>query len=256
MREVSFSLNSLRPDLQEDLDLVPGTFDRRIGHLLALADRLPRRGVLPVLNVVVTPRNVGELGDLLDLAARIGFFVSLIPVHLAAEGERTHRAYGCDADLRFAAEERPEVRAAYREVIQRKARGAPVLNSTAFLERSADYLARGRTPWPCRAGRLYLSVSPDGRIGACHAFEGTGDLPFREFAKRWRASGFRRELARAHEHCEGCFRPCWAEVSFLMTDPRSLIEMAAIQTRSWTHARTIDRDGARALLGQRGAAAR
>ena len=255
VREISFSLNSLRAELQEELDEVPGTFDRRMRHLFLLAERLPRRGVLPVLNIVVTPRNVGELDALLDLAGRIGFFASFIPVHLAAGGERGHRAYGCDADLRFVPEERPEIRAAYGRLIAGKRRGAPILNSTAFLERSAEYLAAGRTDWPCRAGRLYLSVAPDGRIGACHAFEGTQDVPFREFADRYRSAAFRRELARAHERCEGCFRPCWAEVSYMMTDPRSFLEMARVQARVRLGRRPLDLDAARSLLERRREAA-
>jgi len=230
MREISFSLDSLDPDVQDALDNAGRTYHTRMENLLALADILPRRGALPVLNTVVSPRNVREIPDIVDFAVELGFWVSLIPVHLASDEE--HRFYSDDRALRFDPGAEPTVRRVYHELVRAKRRGAPIINSTAFLRRSPGYLLEGVASWPCRAGEQFLSVGPDGRIAPCHAFEGSWDIPYGEFAARFHGDSYRREVRRRVASCEGCFRPCWAEIGLLMGEPTSLLEMTRNQLRS------------------------
>ncbi len=232
LREVSFSLDSLDPDVQDDMDAGLGNLERRIDNLMALADILPRRGTIPILNTVVTHHNFRELPRLLDLAERLGFYSSFIPIHLAEDQHKTHRFYGDAPDLALDPAEMEELRAVYAELIARKRRRGHVINSTSFLERSPDYLLHGRATWPCRAGEQFLSVSPDGRISACHAFEESWSFPYREFERVFHEPGFRARLADRVAGCEGCFRPCWAEVAFMLHEPRSLLEMVRIQAQS------------------------
>ncbi len=227
LREVSFSLDSLVPEVQDGLDNSGATYATRMRNLLALAKALPRRGSVPVLNTVVTPRNVGELIDLVDFADEIGFYVSLIPIHLAADDE--HRFYSGDETLRFDGAAEAELRDVYRRIIRIKRRGGRIINSSAFLERTPDYLVSGAAPWPCRAGTQFVSIGPDGRVSPCHAFEGQWGIDFREFERAYHSRSYRDEVRRRITTCEGCFRPCWAEIGLLMGEPRSLLEMARSQ---------------------------
>jgi MoaA/NifB/PqqE/SkfB family radical SAM enzyme len=228
LREVSFSLDSLVPEVQDGLDNTGATYHTRMRNLLALARILPRRGSVPVLNTVVTPRNYRELIDIIDFADEIGFYVSLIPIHLAAEDDE-HRFYSGDETLRFGAGEEAELRDVYRRIIRIKRRGGRIINSTAFLERSPDYLISGSAPWPCRAGTQFVSIGPDGRVSPCHAFEGEWGIHFRDFERAFHGDAYRAEVRDRIAGCEGCFRPCWAEIGLLMGEPRSLLEMARSQ---------------------------
>jgi MoaA/NifB/PqqE/SkfB family radical SAM enzyme len=229
MREVSFSLDSLDEGVQDSLDNTGRTYRARMENLLALARILPRRGSLPVLNTVVTPRNLGELLDIVDFAEELGFFVSLIPIHLADSDADEHRFYSGDEGLRFTRADERRVRRVYQDILDRKRRGARIVNSTAFLERSPEYLLNGSASWPCRAGEQFLSVSPDGRISPCHAFEGQWGIDHREFEARFATREYRDEVRQRAAGCEGCFRPCWAEIGLLMGRPDSLAEMARSQ---------------------------
>jgi len=230
MREISFSLDSLDPGVQDALDNTGRTFQTRMENLLSLAKTLPRRGTLPILNTVVSPRNVLEVPDIVDFATELGFWVSLIPVHLAGDGE--HRFYSDDDALKFGATDESSVRRIYQDMIRAKRKGAPIINSSAFLRRSPDYLLLGKAEWPCRAGEQFLSVGPDGRISPCHAFEGSWDIHYREFGARFGTEDYRRVVRERVSSCEGCFRPCWAEIGLLMGEPASLLEMARNQLRS------------------------
>jgi len=240
LREVSFSLDSLRPEVQERRDDTPGVFERRLRNLVWLAEHLPARGMLPTLNTVVMPDNFRELPELADLAADIGFHASFIPIHLPPCSDVEHRFYGQAPELAFGPELGGELRAVFAELVRRKRQGAPIVNSSTFLERSPDYLLGGRAPWPCRAGQLFLSVSPQGKVAPCHAFEGSWEVDFRELPDIWRTAEYRRQLAERVAGCEGCFRPCWAEISFLMLETRALAEMARVQARAKLRRRRVD----------------
>ena len=254
MREVSFSLDSLEPDVSDDLDNVGSTYHQRIRNLLALARALPRRGVLPVLNTVVTRRNLDELIDIVDFAGELGFHVSLIPVHVAGTAE--HRFYSDDDQLQFRPADEPRLRDVYDRVLRARSRGARIINSTAFLERSPDYLLGRPVDWPCRAGEQFLSVSPDGSASPCHAFEGDRGIPFRQLEATMGSEDYRAVVRQRVASCEGCFRPCWAEIGLMMGGPRSLAEMAGNQLRAYRRRPRVHGEAIAHHLGLDGSAER
>ncbi len=249
MRDVSFSMDSLDATKQEELDAVSGTFERRIDNLIAVSRLLPRRGCTPIINTVVTSQNYGELLDILELTTDIGFYVSFIPIHTASNPTGSHRFYSDAGDLKLERRRQDELRAIYRKLIGIKRKGGPIINSTAFLERSVDYLLTGRGEWPCKAGTQFLSISPTGMVSPCHAQEGEWGIDFREIERRFGTPEYRDEVQRRITACEGCFRPCWAEVGFLMNDPFSLAEMVRTQLGSYRGRPTVDAAVLRARLG-------
>ena len=254
LREVSVSLDSLDPETQDSLDNAAGAHKKRLENLLALAELLPRRGSLPLLNTVVTARNVEQLPQIVRFAERIGFHASLIPVHLA--GGSDHRFYTDDDELRFDDGQARRLRQVYAELLSMKRRGATIINSSVFLEQSPAYLLSGEASWPCRAGELFVSVGPNGKVAACHAFEGTDDeVPFNRFEQAFFAPGYRDATRRKARACEGCYRPCWTEISYLVFDRRSLLEMARVQLKNRLRPRRVDLGAIRELMAsaERGA---
>ncbi len=240
LTEVSFSLDSLNRERQERVDGVSGSFDKRLKNLVFLAEKLPRKGSLPILNTVVTPDNLGELLEIADLAGDIGFHASFIPIHLAPADQPEHRFFGQAPDWRFGRHSEKDLRDVFAGLVERKRRGAPIVNSTSFLEQSVDYLINGKTSWPCRAGELFHSISPQGRVAPCHAFEGVWETDFRDLPDLIGSKSFLKEVRQRVENCEGCFRPCWAEISFMMLEARALREMVAVQARSRFSDRAVD----------------
>lgn len=252
MRDVSFSMDSLDAKKQEELDAVPGTFARRIDNLIAVSRLLPRRGCTPIINTVVTSQNYDELLDILELTTDIGFYVSFIPIHTASNPTGSHRFYSDADDLKLESRRQDDLRAIYRKLLEIKRKGGPIINSSAFLERSVDYLVTGRGEWPCRAGTQFLSISPTGMLSPCHAQEGEWGIHFTEIERRFGTPEYRAEVERRITSCEGCFRPCWAEVGFLMNDPFALAEMVRTQVGSFRGRPRVDGATLRARLGLTG----
>jgi len=240
LTEVSFSLDSLNRERQERVDGVSGTFDKRIKNLIYLAESLPRRSSLPILNTVVTPENLGDLLEIADVAADIGFHASFIPIHLPPDDHGEHRFFGHAPDWRFGEHSEKDLREVFDLLIERKRRGAPIINSTSFLEQSVNYLVDGKASWSCRAGELFHSISPQGQVAPCHAFENVWETDFRDLPDLIGTASYLKAVRQRVAECEGCFRPCWAEVSFMMLEARALREMIKIQARSRFSGRTID----------------
>ncbi len=251
VRDFSFSVDSLRPDVQEHMDAARGTFDKRMDNLMSLADIVPSRDSVPLINTVITPRNYDEVPRIIDLAEALGFFTSVIPVHLAGiDAPDEHRFYSADGTLRFAHEHHEPLRAVYRQIRSRKRKGGRIINSSAFLEGSVRYLTTGSAQWPCRAGELFLSVAPDGQVSACHAFEGRHGVHFRDLPEQLARPGYVDEVRELVAGCEGCYRPCWAEVGFMVLDPMSTLEMVRNQLIARRERGAPDLARARELLAQ------
>ncbi len=231
LREISFSLDTLDRKYQEILDGAKGSYQKRIDNLLSLAEKMTALKSMPVLNTMVTPENIEELPTILQLAEKIGFAVSFIPIHLSQEQAKDHRFYSADNRLRFSEDDQAKAAKSYDALIEAKKSGAPIVNSTPFLKGSPEYLINKNASWSCLAGRSYLSVSPDGKVTPCHIFEGDDKwaIGFEKFHEAFRSSSYRYELSRLTKSCEGCFRPCWAEISYMVTDPRGMLEMAWLQ---------------------------
>ncbi len=232
LTDVSFSLDSLRAPVQEAIDGAPGLQAKRLANLRHLAARLPRRGTLPLLNTIVNRLNLDELPSLVDFAARLGFFISFIPLHQPAGDEVGHRFYRRNQELAFRPEDEPRLRAVFAQLIAAKRRGEPVFGSSSFLAASPDHLLGRRPAWPCRAGRLYLSVAPDGRLSPCHAFEDRLAYPYRGFSAVFRSADYRQRVRGLAAECEGCLRPCWTEISLSLLEGRGFTEALQRQWRA------------------------
>ncbi len=222
LTDVSISFDTLNPELQGRIDGDPSSWRRKLETIAAFSRWLPRRGSLPILNAVISSINLEEAPALVEFADRVGFFVSLIPVHLA-EGEEDDRFHAAAPEMAVGEELRARVHAVYDQLIRSKRRQGHVLNSLPFIEQSRRFLAEGAMDWRCDAGALYVSIGPDGKFAVCHDYEDQGLAPA-EFLRLYQSGEYRAARARAVAECSGCVRPCWAEVTHLVRDPRTFLE--------------------------------
>ncbi len=227
--EVSVSLDTLEPEKQAAICRAPDIWPRVVRNLCALSAALPRRGSVLLINTVVSHMNVDELPRLVEFARVVGYYVSFVPVHLAAQAGEHDRFERCAPEMAISEQERDRLLAAYDKLIALKRRGAPIVNSTAFLRLSRRFLTRRGQYWRCDAGSLYFSIDPRGRFAVCHDYENRRDYSPEEVLSMAGTPAFERERRRLIAQCGSCLRPCWAEVSLMVRDWRALAEMARIR---------------------------
>ncbi|OGW75954.1 MAG: hypothetical protein A2Z72_04625 [Omnitrophica bacterium RBG_13_46_9] len=216
LREVSVSLDTLDSKKQAHICNCEGVWEKVMRSIDLFSSLLPKQRGILLINTVVSPFNISELPELSVFARKKGYYTSYVPVE-------------CDeaSGFAFTSDDYRLIDESYDNLIKMKKSGkSGIFNSSLFLEKSRQYIKSGRRNWRCDAGKLYFSVNPNGKISICHKFESfispSDNKPFEsvEFENR------RKYMT---DNCAGCMRPCWAELSFLLKDKRSFLEMAWIR---------------------------
>ena len=176
----------------DDLRGVPGLFGRALAGI-EQARRLNGRMKLLLNAVVSRYSHPGVLG-LVDLAGSLGTTVTFevpdegLPRFRPGEGEIRSRL------------PEAEERAAFRELLRRKAAGAPINNSRTYLRAVAE----GRLRYPCHLPQACLRIGPDGRVGNClHPDRPLGNV-FTSGLREILDGAAARELVRETAHCSRC----------------------------------------------------
>lgn len=221
LSEVTISLDTLDPVKQDMINGSPGSWMRIMRGLSVFTRLLPLKGNLSGINIVVSRHNVTEIPDLIRFSTAIGFYASLIPVHVSAKSNNgTAFIVRAEADdFAFTASDHALVDFAYARAAQMKKEGFLVYNSKRFLRESPDFLKNRRVHWKCDSPALYFSISPEGRFLPCVDIKTDESMLEAGFAARYRSEAFRRKMRSIVDGCPGCMYACWPEVTYLCRDP-------------------------------------
>ncbi len=225
MKEVTISLNSLDPQVHDSISGQSGSWDKTIACFSRFSRILPPQNTLLGINTVVCRRNLKELPQIIKFATRLGFYSSLIPIHVsatAADGEFIIRKEA--PDFSFRKEDFSDLDRAYREIIAMKKNGYNIYNSYKFLRSSTRFLKGQRINWHCDSPDLYFAISPSGNFLPCADLNSEISLLDGNFVDLYRSGAFRSRIRKMVGNCKGCFYACWPEISFLCRDPRVLVE--------------------------------
>lgn len=233
LREVTISLDTLDPAMQDEINGVKGSWDRIIRGISVFSRHLPEKGNLSGINIVVSKRNIKEVPTLIRFITSIGFYASLIPVHLAGGGNGNGNGserggdfiVRTDApDFSFTPEDHRLIDNIYSEVLRMKKKGYLVYNSSRFLRESPEYLKHGRVSWKCDSPALYFSISPEGRFLPCVDIKTNRSMLTGDFVSKYRTESFQQEMRRLVARCGGCMYACWPEITYLCRDPKVFTE--------------------------------
>ncbi len=224
VKNFSISLDSLHPARFDYICEEEGAWEGAVRNMCLLSSKLHGTDALLTLNCVVSNLNLEELPDMVRFAKEIGFAISFLPVELLEDAKSGVRNW----EARFV-RHRPEmgltagpggdvarrVDHIYDTLVDMKASGWPIFNSTPYLEASRTYLKTGRFPAEgCDAGRLYFSISPNGQFSICHRtthqYRHILDPNFEEY---FHSIEYERARMQEAGGCEGCMRACWIDTS-------------------------------------------
>jgi MoaA/NifB/PqqE/SkfB family radical SAM enzyme len=240
VRNFSISLDSLYPARFDYVCEMEGSWDQAVRTMTTISGLLKGTDGLPSINCVVSNLNLEELPDLVKFAAHIGFHISFLPVELletASSGVRNWEArfirYRPEMGLNTndsAQAVLDRIDRAYDAIIQMKADGWPILNSTPYLQASRMYLKTGRFPAEgCDAGRLYFSVSPNGQFAICHrTLHQHKHILDPDFEAYFHSAEYERKRLLENGSCEGCMRACWIDTSFMFRTIEGFFESATM----------------------------
>ena len=156
-------------------------------------DALKAEGIKVWTNTVVTKKNLKSVDWVLDLAQQYGNHAAFQPIFEHSYSVGAERVDQLRAD-------QDEYNGLIDHLARRKAQGAPVLNSSRYLEYVRNPKWK-QNPRHCLAAHVYGAVSPEGNVAPCPVLLQAKDLP------NGLDIGFAEAYRRTHKpvSCHGCF---------------------------------------------------
>lgn len=225
LREVTLSLDTLDADKQDMINNQQGSWDKIIRSLALFSHMLPKKANISGVNTVVSAMNISEIPKIIKFVSRIGFYSSLIPVHLSCSGiPQSFIIRGSDRRFEFTGDNFGLIDRTYAKVIEMKKQGYFVQNSFRFLKESRAFLKYGRVKWPCDSPYLYFSISPGGYFLPCVDLQADKSMLDDDFIEVFRSKEFKRKVRSMVEKCAGCFYACYPEITYFCRDFKTFFE--------------------------------
>jgi len=218
LRDVTFSLDSLYPEKQDFINNAKGSWFKILKGMSVFSRYLPRKGGMSGVNIVVSRLNIQEVPDVVRFVTTLGFYASIIPVHLASSESSDFIVRKDAPALEFKSDDFSLVDDTYARLISMKKKGYLIQNSSRFLRESPDFIKYKKTHWRCDSPYLYFSISPAGNFLPCVDIKTTESMLNGDFIKRYRSQEFMQKMEQPVRNCSGCMYACWPEVSYFCRD--------------------------------------
>jgi len=230
LRDISVSLDTALPQRQSYICQQEGIWEKIVDRMTLLSRLFPKRGSLLLVNTTVSRLNLEELPSLARFVAKLGYYISFVPLERRESGHCGVNIDGYPAELKITTGDYKTVDKIYEELIRMKQKNnSNIFNSTRFLNNSRQFLKNADRNWQCDAGRLYFSLTPQGGFSLCHRFNPERQYSDYDIITYLKSKEFNDKQKMLTKGCAGCMRPCWAEITNLAKDPRSFWEMLKVQ---------------------------
>lgn len=223
-KDISISLDSLWPDRQ---DKINGAFnkswDQALKAMALFMRHLPNEGSFASLGCVLQPQNIGDIEDVVRFGTEIGWFTSLVPVHVTDYVHpRGFRSF--DQSLAFREPELASVDALIERVREMRHEGFLLYDSDQYLDDIMRFVRKQDTTWRsrnhnvCDTPNLYFALLPNGEFAPCcdHRLGHGYPAYAKDFPQLYRSKVWRKEVLAVTQACEGCMYGSYPEMTIAM----------------------------------------
>lgn len=245
-KDINISLDSLVPEKQEYINgSIPKSWHRAIETIVAANDVFSDPDRICAFGTVLSKFNYMEIPAIIDLATFLGWWESLVPVHITTHASPMNFR-SVDADFRFSfPEDEPLLEATKARIHAMKRQGYNVFDSHAYLDSTFHFLRHNRPNWRkddvCDSPSLYFAILPNGDFAICcdHRFQGRLSVASDDFPELYRSNEFRQAVLPTVTACSGCNYGSYPEVTLAVRDPQAFFSRVA--TVLFSKRRTVPR---------------
>jgi len=153
-----------------------------------------------LLNTLISPLNIDDVYEIYEFSKRNKLKISFLPIE--SNDVQT---------FQFIKEDYKKIDELYSFLKKECKKNKYIFNSSKFLEMSNNYQKGIMYKNYCHAGKLYVSINPNGNIAPCHKYH---DAFINDI----------NNIKQKDKNCCSCMRPCWIEISNFFTDNNSFTE--------------------------------
>jgi len=221
-RDISISLDSLHPDRQDAINgEFPGSWKRALQTISRVTTLFPKKNSFASLGCVLSARNLKEVPDVIRFGTRIGWYTSLVPIHVTPKHKPMNfRTY--DSRLSFQPEHFAEVDRLMETIKTMRREGYLLYDSDEYLDDIKRFVRQDPIQWRrkngqvCDSPTLYLAILPNGHMAVCCDYRVPGEgipVQAKEFPAAYHSRAFRERVHQITRACEGCMFGSYPEMT-------------------------------------------
>lgn len=230
-RDINVSLDSLDFNKFDYINAVPGSAKSAIETIERISKVFRHDSAILSFGTVMSRFNYMEVPAIVEFAKRIGWYVSIVPVHIAHPAmPKGFRSY--DNDFSFHEPDWPEMDRMVRHLIEMKRDGFPIFDAEKFLLSSASFLKGNGPTWRhkgvCDSPNLYFAIRPNGAFTTCcdYTLENPPYTYEDSFVQDYLQGHVedREDVQKIVKNCSGCHYGSYPEVTLSVRDLRAFVE--------------------------------
>jgi len=223
-RDMNISLDSLIPEKQEYINSVPNSWHEAIKSISNVS-QVYKKSAITSFGCVLSKFNYYEIPSILEFATSIGWYMSLVPVHITDPSlSMGFRSY--DNDFVFEKKDIPRLESIFERLYKMKKKGYLLFDSLEFLNSSLQFIKTGKPTWRkndvCDSPFLYFAVRPNGDMMVCCDWEIPGkriSLSDPDFPKIYKSKSLNNNVLDITKACNGCHYGSYPEVTISVRSP-------------------------------------
>jgi len=232
-RDINISLDSLIPEKQEYINSVPKSWHEAIKSISKVSE-VYNQSAICSFGCVLSRFNYYEIPSILEFATSIGWYLSLVPVHITDPSlYMGFRSY--DNDFVFRNEDIPRLESVFERLYRMKKEGYLLFDSPEFLKSSIQFIKTGKPTWRkndvCDSPFLYFAVRPNGDMMVCCDWEIPGkniSLTDPEFPEIYKSKTLINKVVDVTTVCNGCHYGSYPEVTISVRSPMTFVKRAIL----------------------------
>ena len=236
-RDINVSLDSLDEGLSDYINGSSGSWRDAIRTISYISRVFPRKDSICAIGCVLSNYNLDEIDAILDFATRIGWWLSLVPVHIT-EPSNPMNFRGYDEYFKIKERDFPKVKALIERLKQKKRQGHTLFDSDSYLDSVYHFIKTGKPNWRykgiCDTPNLYFAILPDGRFAPCcdHRLKEDIYLYDKDFPEIFKSKSFREKVRSVAKNCPGCNFGSFPEMSLSARSFSTIMERILLQFRA------------------------
>ena len=220
-KDISISLDTLEPSLQDEINGgFKKSWTRAINTISNVSNIFPENSTA-FFNSVIMPKNLNQIIKVIKFATKIGWGVSLVPVHVSTPDHTMgYRTLDYDNNVTFDKSNESEIKELIIKLKEIK-KDYNLYDSDEYLDDVEKFLLNKPVDWRkknndiCDSPNLYFAISPSGSLKTCCDYEATENIFVYgdDFPDLYHSGKIQEIVYPITKSCNGCMYGSYPEIT-------------------------------------------
>jgi MoaA/NifB/PqqE/SkfB family radical SAM enzyme len=236
-RDINVSIDSLDENLSDYINGIKGSWSKALTTISFISQTFPKKDSICALGCVLSKYNIDEIEPILDFATKIGWWLSLVPIHLT-KPDNPMNFRGYDQYFKIPNTDFEKVQMLINKLKDKKRQGYNLFDSDDYLDSIVHFVKTGSPNWRhngvCDSPDVYFVILPDGSFAPCcdYRFPEKIYVYDKDFPDIFKSKVFRQQVKRITMKCPGCNFGSFPEMTLSVRSFNTIFERVKLQFKA------------------------